>query len=87
MNYGIYKMPRIQKPIRPIQIDYICDKCNVGHYRPAGAMWLSDPPQFPHKCTNAECGDEKTFIERYPTLRYAEEGALIDLENYKEQPS
>lgn len=76
-------MPREQKPLRPIQVDYLCDKCEQGYYRPVGRMLLSDPPQFPHACT--QCGNEKTFWEKYPTIRYVDEGAILDLKNYREQ--
>ena len=76
-------MPREQRPLRPVQVDYRCDKCGDGYYRPEGAMLLSDPPQFNHNCT--ECGDQKTFTEKYPTVRYCKEAELLDLENYKQQ--
>ena len=76
-------MPREQMPIRPIQVDYRCDLCNVGFYRPNGINLTSMPPQFPHKCT--KCGDEKTFTEKYPAVRYAREGELLDLDEYLQQ--
>jgi len=81
-------MPRIQRPVRPILVDYICDKCGKGSYRHSGTdnmkvLW-SNPPKFPHECT--ECGDRKYFIEKYPTIRYAYEGEVLDLENYEQQP-
>lgn len=76
-------MPREQKPIRPIQVDYLCDKCGVGYYRPVSAQLMANPPQFPHECT--DCDDKKTFTERYPTIRYAWEGQLLDLEKYTQQ--
>ena len=78
-----HKMPREQKPIRPIQVDYRCDKCGEGHYRPTGMMLASNHPQFPHACN--KCDDRKTFSERYPTVRYALEGGMLDLENYQQQ--
>lgn len=77
-------MPREQKPLRPIQVDYRCDRCGKGYYRPTGMNLMSNPIQFPHACT--ECGDSRTFIERYPTLRYTFEGGILDLDSYKEQP-
>lgn len=44
---------------------------------------MSNPPIFPHTCIH--CGDQKSFTEKYPTVRYAEEGELLDLDNYVEQ--
>lgn len=76
-------MPRIQMPLRPIQIDYVCDKCQKGKYRSTGTMLLSSPPQFPHECT--ECKDSRIFWEKYPTIRYVCEGDLLDFDYYKEQ--
>ncbi len=72
-----------QTPIRTIQVDYRCDECDQGHYRPEGHMLMSSPPKFPHNCNN--CGHTQTFTEKYPTVRYALEGELLDLNNYKQQ--
>lgn len=76
-------MPREQKPLRPIRVDYRCDKCGEGYYRPAGIMLSSNPPQFPHACS--KCDDRMTFTEKYPTVRYALEGELLDLGKYEQQ--
>lgn len=70
-------MPFKQVPVRPIQVLYICDSCDTGQYLPTGSMLLSDPPQFPHECS--VCGDKRTFMEKYPTLRYVREGELLNL--------
>lgn len=72
-----------QTPIRTIQVDYKCDECGKGHYRPVGHMLMSSPPQFPHNCNN--CSHAQTFTEKYPTVRYALESELLDLDNYKQQ--
>jgi DNA-directed RNA polymerase subunit RPC12/RpoP len=69
-------MPIEQTPLRPIQVDYICDACGQGHYRSTGVSLMSNPPQYPHKCTN--CDSTQVFTERFPVLRYAPEGQLID---------
>lgn len=75
-------MPREQKPIRPIKVDYRCDKCDIGYYRPTGMMLTMSPPLFKHECN--KCGDLATFTEKYPTVRYALEGETLDLENYQQ---
>lgn len=76
-------MPREQRPLRPMQVDYRCDKCGEGHYRPTGEILMSNPPQFPHACN--KCDHRATFTERYPTVRYALEGDLLNLDAYQQQ--
>jgi len=77
-------MPREQTPLRPIQVDYRCDECSKGYYRPNGnSMLMSSPAKFEHSCDN--CGHSQTFTERYPTVRYAREAELLELENYQQQ--
>jgi len=73
-------MPRIQTPIRPLQIDYKCDICNQGFYRLIQSLFDAEPPQFLHECDN--CGHQQCFTEKYPTIRYALEGQLLDLNKY-----
>jgi len=75
-------------PIRPIRVDYKCDKCNVGYMRPNGkmihAIYTSQyRVEFVHICTH--CGVDQKFTEKYPTVRYAREGELLDLNNYTPQ--
>ena len=76
-------MPYEQMPIRPILVDYKCDKCGNGYMRPSGICLTSNPPQWPHRCTN--CDAHMNFTEKYPTVRYTAEGELLDLKNYKPQ--
>ncbi len=75
-------MPLTQSPLRPIQVDRVCDKCGEGRMRPTGVALASYPPLFPHKCES--CGAIDTFRQQYPTLRYAQEGQLLDLTKFKE---
>lgn len=75
-------MPLEQLPLRPVQVKYVCDVCGEGEYLPTGIMLTSNPPQFPHECDS--CGDSQTFTEKYPTVRYAREGELLDLDNYQQ---
>jgi DNA-directed RNA polymerase subunit RPC12/RpoP len=77
-------MPREQQPLRPIKVDYRCDACGKGYYRPTRGLLLTAPPKFPHECT--ECGDKQTFLESYPTVRYAREGEGLNLDQYVQQP-
>lgn len=75
-------MSREQTPLRTVRVDYRCDKCDTGHMRPTGVMLLSNPPKFPHRCT--ECDALQTFTEKYPTIQYAEEGESLNLNNYRQ---
>lgn len=50
------------------ELDYRCDNCDKGHFRPTGMMLLSDPPKWPHAC--AECGHQDIFDTKYPALVY-----------------
>jgi len=75
-------MPREQTPIRPIRVDYRCDECREGFYRPTGALLMTSPPKIPHECN--VCHHKQTFTERYPTIRYSKEGEIIDLKNYQQ---
>lgn len=75
-------MPREQRPLRPIWVDYRCDACDTGHMRPTDVMLMSSPPQFPHRCD--ACDAPGTFTEKYPTIKYAEEGDLLNLNNYRQ---
>ncbi|HEY4530887.1 MAG TPA: hypothetical protein VIG97_11295 [Luteimonas sp.] len=42
-----------------------CD-CGKGELVPDGTMRMTDPPQFPHRCT--ACGHVETFGERFPRI-------------------
>lgn len=61
-------MPEKLRPVETVQVDYVCDKCGIGHMELTGRMLLSDPPKWPHECTN--CCAERTFDVKYPTVRY-----------------
>ena len=55
------------KEVKTIQVDYECPKCEVGKLRPTGQKLLSNPPQYPHKCT--ECDFTETFRDKtYPYI-------------------
>jgi DNA-directed RNA polymerase subunit RPC12/RpoP len=78
-------MGLIQLPIRPIQISYECDACKEGSMHYTGQHDFSDinNPTFTHECT--KCKVQMLFKEKYPTVRYAKEGELLDLSQYTPQ--
>jgi hypothetical protein len=70
-----------QYPMRPVLVDYRCDSCNAGYMRPSGSInFKNGSAVVPHKCT--ACHTVVEFSEKYPTIRYAREGELLDLKNY-----
>ena len=76
-------MPREQTPLRPIKVDYRCDSCQRGHYRPTGMTLTSYPAKYPHACD--QCVARRTFSECYPLIRYTFEGGQLNLsDDYKE---
>jgi len=74
------QMPLIQTPVKSIRIDYKCDNCNKGFYRTLDNVFNTNSPHYIHECT--ECGHQKSFNERYPTIRYIAEGELLNLDEY-----
>lgn len=59
----------------PVQTYLVAMRCNcgVGNMLPTGIMLCSNPPQYPHKCT--ECGLQSTFDTKYPFMITKEIGA------------
>ena len=62
-------MPERTYEIKPVGVDYVCDKCNTGvMVHNSGIALMCNPPQFVHVCSN--CGHEQQMLEVYPTLRW-----------------
>ncbi len=53
------------------QVWYTCDECNGGVLELTGTALLSDPPQFPHKCTY--CGKETVLPKAYPFIEFVDD--------------
>ena len=49
-------MAEIMYQVRTYEVDFKCDVCGKGFYRPTGTVLLTDPLQYPHKCT--VCGSQ-----------------------------
>ncbi len=58
-------MPEVRK-VETSQVDERCPVCGQGWMRPTGITLLSNPPQYPHKCT--KCAYEQTYSVRYPYI-------------------
>jgi hypothetical protein len=63
-------MPETRRRVKVYEVKYLCDTCKMGYMERAGDfMLMSNPPQYPHSCTNCEA--TKTFKgEYYPRLKY-----------------
>lgn len=53
-----------------------CEKCRNGLMKPSGNVFLTEPPQFLHKCNN--CGNEETYHIQYPYQK------LVPIESLRE---
>jgi transposase-like protein len=58
-------MPEVRK-VETSQVDERCPVCGQGWMRPTGITLMSNPPQYPHKCTS--CAYEQTYSVRYPYI-------------------
>lgn len=68
-----------------ILVEYVCDECQQGLMRPNGVMLMSNPPQYPHQCTN--CGSTKVFYNQYPYQKIVATENLRDPEPEAEMAS
>ena len=52
------------REVKVKSVDEKCPVCNNGYMRPTGIVLMSNPPMYPHKCTN--CDYEQTYNVKYP---------------------
>ena len=79
-------MAEITYRVKTYEVDFRCDVCGKGFYRPTGTVYLTHPVQYPHKCT--VCGSEMVVTGRtYPYTKTEKiEEATDELSwNHKEQ--
>ena len=50
-----------------LQVFMICDKCGKGQMCPTGEIFMSNPPQYPHRCV--VCGNTENLLHPYPYQR------------------
>lgn len=69
-------MPEVKHEVKTYKVDYKCDVCGRGWYRPTGTVYPTYPAQYIHKCS--ACGAEITvYGKKYPytlTEKIEEEG-------------
>lgn len=58
--------------VRTFKIEQQCTKCKKGYMRPdpSQPVQMTDPPIYPHKCTQKGCNNVDVFNETYPALAY-----------------
>jgi hypothetical protein len=52
--------------IKIFQVDFKCPKCKTGYLRPSNRVLTTNPPQYPHECSNPKCDYKETFNTTYP---------------------
>jgi hypothetical protein len=57
--------------LMPVRVHYVCDKCRSGYMLSTrGPAITSNPPRYPHACTNKDCKNVAYFPVTYPTVFY-----------------
>ncbi len=56
--------------VKTVKVELICESCNKGTMESCdGSVLMSNPPQYPHRCT--ECGAERHITGiTYPYMEY-----------------
>ena len=61
-------MAEIMYQVRTYEVDFKCDVCGKGFYRPTEIVYLANPPQYPHECT--VCGSKMVVTgHTYPYIK------------------
>ncbi len=79
-------MAEIMYQVRTYEVDFKCDVCGKGFYRPTGIIYPTYPPQYLHKCT--VCGSKMVVtgnIYPYTKTEKIEEATDELSRNHKEQ--
>ena len=58
--------------VRTFKVEEVCPQCTKGYLRPhpKKPMLMTNPPLYPHLCTEKLCGHEETFMHPLPALVY-----------------
>jgi len=54
--------------VKPVGVEYACDKCGEGNVFPTGLIAPSQPPKFEHVCSN--CGERALLDKQYPHVTF-----------------
>jgi len=65
-------MGEIRTTMTPVQVSFTCEECPEGYMVPTGRVLTSDPPQYPHKCT--QCDNTMVTFRRYPYIDFVVSG-------------
>jgi DNA-directed RNA polymerase subunit RPC12/RpoP len=52
--------------VKPVGVEYTCDKCGKGTMNPTGLIAPSQPPKYEHICS--ECGERALLDKQYPHI-------------------
>lgn len=64
------RMPEIKTEVKCYKIIKICDECGEGLMVATGFPFTSNPPQYPHDCSNPECKIRENYFIQYPFIKY-----------------
>lgn len=48
--------------VKQFLVKYKCPKCKTGYLEATGMVYTTNPPYYPHVCTNPECGHSEEFM-------------------------
>ena len=47
--------------VKQFLVKYKCPKCKTGYLEGTGMIYTTDPPIYPHRCSNVECNYREEF--------------------------
>jgi hypothetical protein len=56
----------IKKEVTPYEVNISCIKCSFGFMLPTGITYMTNPPQYEHKCN--KCENKENFTLTYPYI-------------------
>ena len=68
-------MPEIKRKVVPVEVNYVCDKCNNGMMEKVGAM-NEATGEIPHKCMICSHSQSFRWLS-YPRIDYVGEGDVV----------
>jgi hypothetical protein len=71
-------MPEIQRPVRTVQVGYVCDSCGDGLLTKVGVQIRQGQSQlFTHKCES--CDSVAFLVKSYPYMQFT---PLVNDQNF-----
>jgi formylmethanofuran dehydrogenase subunit E len=58
--------------VRPVEVNWICDKCGEAAVQPTGLIQPSNPPHYEHVCPS--CQERVLLDKQYPHVTFQRSG-------------